>query len=224
MRATGVRLNDMNTAIRSARPASVLLKAAMAATGAVMALWLTLHMLGNLTVLAGPEVMNAYGDKLRATGLLWPMRVGLVVAFGVHVICALWTVQRSWAARPHRYHAGLRHRASTAAGRTMRATGLLLLVFVVYHVALMYGVGHPDFVPGDIHHNLVRAMQSPSHLAMYIAATALVSMHLAHGLRSSLTSLGVIPGSREPLVRRVLYGWSAVVTLGLAIAAGGAAF
>jgi succinate dehydrogenase / fumarate reductase cytochrome b subunit len=194
----------------------VLLKAAMAVSGAAMALWLTLHMLGNLTVFAGPEVMNGYAEKVRATGLLWPVRAGLVLALVVHVLCAVLTARQSWSARPHRYHA-LRHRASSAAGRSMRSTGALLLAYVVFHVAQIYGVGQSAFVAGDVHRHLLRLMQVPWNLGLYLAATALVSLHLAHGLRSSLTSLGMVPGSREPLVRRTLYGWAALVTLGFAI-------
>ena len=214
----------MNTAIASSRPTSVLLKAAMAASGAVIALWLTLHMLGNLTVYAGPELMNGYGEKLRATGLLWPVRFGLALAVLVHVVCAVQTTQRSWAARPQRYRTGLRHRASTAAGRTMRATGFLLMLFIVMHVSQMYGVVHPHFITGDIHHNLTYLMRSPWYFGVYLAATALVSLHLAHGLRSSLTSLGVIPGKHERLVRRALYGWASIVSLGLAFSALGPAW
>lgn len=223
LQAMRPQAENMNTAILSARPASVLLKAAMAASGAVMALWLTLHMVGNLTVYAGPELMNGYGEKLRATGLLWPVRVGLAVAFVVHAACAVLTTQRSWAARPRGYHSALRHRASTAAGRTMRATGFLLLSFIAVHVAQMYGLAHPQFIPGDIHHNLSYLMRVPWFFIAYLAATLLVCLHLAHGLRSSLTSLGVIPGRREALVRRALYGWAAAVTVGLALSALGPA-
>lgn len=188
-----------------------------------MAFWLTLHMLGNLTVYAGPEIMNGYGEKVRATGLLWPVRFGLALAAVVHVVCAVLTTQRSRAARPQRYHNGLRHRASTAAGRTMRATGSLLVLFIAMHVSQMYGLLHPSFITGDIHHNLSYVIRFPWYFAVYLAATALVSLHLAHGLRSSLTSLGVIPGKHETLVRRSLYGWAVVVSLGLAFSALGPA-
>ena len=99
----------------------------------------------------------------------------------------------------------------------MRWTGALLLAFVIFHVAQIYGLGEPAFVPGYVHEHLQELMRRPWNLGLYLGATALVSLHLAHGLRSSLTSLGVIPGARESLVRRALLGWAAVVTLGFAI-------
>jgi succinate dehydrogenase / fumarate reductase cytochrome b subunit len=212
----------MNTAtqFRSAsRPASVSLKAAMAATGFAMALWLTLHMLGNLLVFAGPEIMNAYSEKLRDTGLLWPMRLALIAILGVHVTCAVLTTRQGLAARPQRYRVALRHHASSWGARTMRFGGVLLFAYLVYHVAQLYGVGHASYVPGDVFHNLESVLVQPLHAGLYVVATAFVTLHLAHGLGSGLITLGVIPGRRQRLVRRALRAWVWVVTLGFAVEA-----
>ncbi|HET6332427.1 MAG TPA: succinate dehydrogenase cytochrome b subunit [Polyangiales bacterium] len=212
----------MNTAtqIRSPeRPASVSLKAVMAATGFAMALWLTLHMLGNLLVFAGPEVMNAYSVKLRDTGLLWPMRLALVAILVVHVTCAVLTTRQGWAARPLRYRKALRHHASSWGARSMRVGGVLLLAYLGYHVGQLYGVGHASYVPGDVYHNLESVLRAPLHVALYVLATAFVTLHLAHGLGSALITLGVIPGRRRRLVERALGGWVWIVTLGFAVEA-----
>lgn len=207
----------MNTLTRTrtqVRPASVLLKVAMAVTGLAMAGWLTLHMLALMMVFAGPELMNGYGVALRGTGLLWPVRTVLVAALGVHVVCAVWTSQQAWSARPTRYGVALRSRVTTLAARSMRASGALLLVYVLYHVAQIYGVGHPDYIAGDVHHNLLQILLRPLQAALYVAAAALVSLHLAHGLGSALISLGLVARKRARLVRRSLEAWAALVTLG----------
>jgi succinate dehydrogenase / fumarate reductase cytochrome b subunit len=195
---------------------SVLIKAAMAATGLMMAAWLTLHMLGNLLCFGGPLLMNTYAEKLRATGLLWPMRATLLAALTLHVVCAFASSARAWSARRVRYHAPLRAAASTLASRSMRAGGALLLVYLIYHVATLYGVGQAAFVPGDVHHNLVALLRNPWHAGSYVIATGLVAMHLAHGLRSALISLGWGPGRREVWLRRGLRTWAGLVTLGFA--------
>jgi succinate dehydrogenase / fumarate reductase cytochrome b subunit len=101
----------------------------------------------------------------------------------------------------------------------MRLGGLLLFVYLAYHVAQLYGVGHGSYVPGDVYHNLEGVLRQPLHAALYIVATAFVTLHLAHGLASALISLGVIPGRRQLLVRRVLRGWVWIVTFGFAIEA-----
>lgn len=206
----------MNTLTRThvARPPSVLLKVGMAVTGVLMAGWLTLHMLALMVVFAGPELMNGYGLALRKTGLLWPLRTILIAALGIHVACAIWTSQQAWSARPQRYKVALRHQVTTLAARSMRASGALLLVYILYHVSQIYGLGHPDYIAGDVHHNLLQILLQPLQAALYVAAAAMVSLHLAHGLSSALLSLGLVARKRARLVRRSLEAWAALVTLG----------
>jgi succinate dehydrogenase / fumarate reductase, cytochrome b subunit len=209
----------MNTHARSlawGRPASVLLKAAMAVTGLGMAVWLTLHMLGNLTLFAGPAIMNGYAVKLHESGVLWPLRTLLIAALAVHVLCAVLTTLQAHAARPHGYHVRLRGHASGWAARSMRAGGVLLMVYLIYHVTQIYGFGHPSFVEGNVHHNLLAVVRQPLHAIAYLAATALIALHLAHGLGSSWITLGLFARRRERAVRRGLLAWAVVVTVGFA--------
>lgn len=201
----------------SQAPSSITLKALMAASGLLMALWLTLHMLGNLLVFAGPELMNSYALKLRATGLLLPMRVGLTALVLVHIACAIATTQRSRQARPVRYGHRARPLAASWASRSMRLGGLLLAGFLVYHVGHMYGLGHAAYVPGDVHHNLVHVLRSPPHALLYLAAVSFTALHLAHGLGSALCSLGGLTGPRQQRTTRLLYGWAWLVTAGFAL-------
>jgi succinate dehydrogenase / fumarate reductase cytochrome b subunit len=208
----------MNTAAEIRTP-SVSLKAAMAVTGFAMALWLTLHMLGNLLVFAGPTVMNAYSVKLRETGLLWPMRLALVAILAVHVSCAALTTRQAWSARHLRYRISLRHHASSWGARTMRLGGGLLLGYIVFHVAQLYGVGHRSYVPGDVYHNLESLLREPLQASIYVVASGFLALHLAHGLGSGLITLGVVPGRRRLFVRRALRGWAWIVTLGFGVEA-----
>lgn len=199
---------------------SILVKVAMAISGLGMALWLTLHMFGNLLWFAGPDLYNAYGHKLRETGVLWPVRTLLVTGFIVHVVGAVLTTQRALDARPvgYRVRGPLKH-ARALASRSMRWTGLLLVGFVVYHVAIVYGAGHPAFVASDPHHNLSVLLQHPVHSLALVLAAGLIALHLAHGLASSWITLGAASRAREALVRRVCSGWAALVTTGFALPA-----
>ena len=71
------------------------LKATMAVTGTVMALFVVVHMVGNLKVLAGPEAFNGYAAWLRQVaypllpheGLLWAMRLALGVCIAAQRRC-----------------------------------------------------------------------------------------------------------------------------------------
>jgi succinate dehydrogenase / fumarate reductase cytochrome b subunit len=204
------------TSARSQAFPSLLWKVLMAVTGMLMAGWLTLHMLGNLLVFAGPALHNAYAEKLRDSGLLWPMRLIILSAIGVHVLAAGATTLRAHAARRIGYRARQKHIGSTLASRTMRVTGVLLLIYIAYHVANMYGVGHPSFRTGDVYHNLVVPLRNPWHAVAYVSISALTALHLAHGLTSAWVSLGWSRGITQTRLRRVMQAWAAMVTLGFA--------
>src|SRR5579875_3060971 len=123
-------------------------KIVMAVTGAVLVLFVIAHMLGNLKVYGGQQTMNAYARFLREMGWpilaheegLWAVRIILLVCVVLHVTAATQLTRLSWQARPQEYHEwkGL---ASTFASRTMRWGGVLLLVFIVFHILHMtFGV------------------------------------------------------------------------------------
>lgn len=205
----------MNTAtVSNAAPRlpSVVVKAAMAVSGVGLALWLTLHMAGNLLWLLGPKIMDTYGGGLHASGLLWPVRLLLVAGLVVHVAGAWLTTRRARAARPVRYRK-LQPSASSLASRTMRVTGLVLFGFLGYHVLSVYGVGH-EHVSGAFHHNLSALLRAPVDALLLCIAAGLIAVHLAHGLGSAFVSLGAISPKHEPWLRRSLRIWSYVVTAG----------
>jgi succinate dehydrogenase / fumarate reductase cytochrome b subunit len=167
-------------------------KVVMAASGAVLFGFVIAHMLGNLQVYLGPEVFNGYAEKLRQLGpLLWAFRAGLLVAVVLHIWSA-WSVTRmSRAARPVGYREQ-EPRESTYASRTMRWGGVVLLLFIVYHLMhFTFGNAHPDFVTGDVFHNFVVGFQSPVVSGSYIAAMAALGLHLYHGVWSMMQTVGL---------------------------------
>jgi hypothetical protein len=62
-----------------------------------------------------------------------------------------------------------------------------------------------------------RCCTRPVHATLYLLATTLVTLRLAHGLRSSFTTLGVVAGRRQRMLRRALASWTALVVLGFAL-------
>jgi succinate dehydrogenase / fumarate reductase cytochrome b subunit len=167
-------------------------KVVMAGSGAVLFGFVVAHMLGNLQVYLGPAALNAYAEKLRQVpALLWAMRIGLLAAVGLHIWSA-WSLTRvSRAARPVGYRAR-ESRESTYASRTMRWGGVILLLFVIYHLMhFTFGNAHPSFVPGDVFHNFVVGFQSVVVSGFYIAAMVALGFHLYHGVWSMMQTLGL---------------------------------
>jgi succinate dehydrogenase cytochrome b subunit len=194
-------------------------KAVMAATGLIMVAYLITHVLANLMVFQGPAQINAYSRFLHGTGgALWAARLVLLAALVLHIVAAVQLTSRRQAARPVGYAAGRESQVSTFASRTIRWGGVLILVFLVYHILhFTLGTVHPSFVEGDPYHNVVAGFMSPLVVAFYELALVAVGLHLYHGIWSSGRSLGVSAPSPHPLKRQLALALALVVWAGFAV-------
>jgi len=190
------------------------LKIVMALTGAILLGFVIAHMVGNLQVYLGREAFNAYAESLRALGhgtLLWVARAGLLVAVGLHIWSAWRLTLINRAARPAGYRE-MQSRESTYASRTMRWSGVLLLLFIVYHL-LHFTFGtravHPHFVPGDAYHNFVTGFQNPLVSGFYIVAMVFLGLHLYHGAWSFMHTLGLT----HPRYDRLRHAFASFITI-----------
>jgi succinate dehydrogenase / fumarate reductase cytochrome b subunit len=95
----------------------------------------------------------------------------------------------------------------------LRACGVSIGAFSVLHVLhVNYGWWLPGFVRGQVYDNLVRAFASPLAVGVYVVASVLVGVHLAHGLGAALSSLGWLAPS--PATRRGSAALAALFVLG----------
>lgn len=184
----------------------------VAIAGVVLTAWVFLHMAGTLGVFAGPETMNGYARVLRETHIATIQRVVVASALLMHSVFAMNLVLRTRRARPVHY-ARTKPVASTRSGRSMRWTGPLVLAWLIYHVLHLYGPAHPNYVPGDVHHNLVAGLASPWVALSYVVATLLFALHLEHGVTSLLQTLGAPTFLRRGLTP-FLRGFVVIVTVG----------
>jgi succinate dehydrogenase / fumarate reductase cytochrome b subunit len=197
-------------------------KAVMAVTGAFLFGWILMHMLGNLKLYLGAEHMNEYARWLITMGapalpnktMLIIVRVLLLVAAWLHIQAATQLTIMNRKARPVAYDRR-DSVASTYAARTMRWGGVIILLFVWYHLGhLTYGKFHPDFIEGDPYHNVVRGFQVPWVSAFYIIANLALGLHLYHGLWSMFNSLGLNHPRFNALRRTFATGFALAITLG----------
>ncbi|HEX8725231.1 MAG TPA: succinate dehydrogenase cytochrome b subunit [Gemmatimonadaceae bacterium] len=202
-------------------------KIIMAVTGLIGIAFVIGHMIGNLQAFVGQDRFDAYAAFLHGpfAEALWVVRVVLVVAVVLHVLMAWQLTQRARAARP----VGYRKRepqVSTWASRTMRWGGVLLFVFIVFHI-LHFTVGAID--PAGVFHNTDAMGRHDSYgdvvasfriwwvSAFYIVAMAFLGLHLYHGAWSSLRTLGVAHPSEHPMKRRISAVIAIVVWLGFTL-------
>ena len=203
-------------------------KAIMAVTGLLLVGFVIAHMAGNLQVFIGPAKMNAYASFLKSLGeFLWLARIILLVALVLHVLMAWQLTQIKRKARPIDYTTR-DAQVSTVASRTMRWGGVLLLVFIVFHI-LHFTTGtvfpvastpdamYPTWSHTDVYGNIISAFRTPWVVAFYVVAMLFLMLHLFHGAWSSVRTLGLTKPSRHPLHRRVATLIALVVWLGFSV-------
>jgi succinate dehydrogenase / fumarate reductase cytochrome b subunit len=189
-------------------------KVVMAITGLILFGFVVGHVLGNLQVFLGAAQMNAYAALLKDNaGLLWTVRLGLLVAVVLHIVAAVQLTRMSQRSRPEGYHYKDVIQADYAA-RTMRWSGPIIAVFVVYHL-LHFTTGdvHPLFDAHDVYRNVIIGFSVWPVAVFYIIAMVALGFHLWHGVWSMFQSLGLNNPKTDAMVRR----FAVVATLAIVI-------
>jgi succinate dehydrogenase / fumarate reductase cytochrome b subunit len=189
----------------------------MAVTGLILFGFVLGHMVGNLQVYLGPEALNHYGVLLRQLlhgAGLWVVRAVMLTAVSLHIWAASSLTLESRRARPEGYREQ-KWKESTYASRTMRWGGVIILLFVIYHLLhFTTGTVHPSFIEGDIYHNFVAGFQSVPVSLFYIVAMLALGLHLRHGVWSMFQTLGVSHPRYMRLVHVAAWIFAALVVAG----------
>lgn len=219
-------------------------KILMALTGIVLVLFVLGHMLGNLQVFLGPEAINAYAYKLHhvmPTALLWAIRIFLMVCIAIHLWAAITLTLDNRRARPEGYSVNKVVQATYAA-KTMRMSGIILLAFIIFHIAhytarvipgkeydkqiadvVLVEDGKPVIKNGqpvmtfDVYSMMIEGFQVWWVSAFYILATGLLCLHLAHGFSSMFQTLGIRNRNWRGFLDRSAFAYGLIVFLGFAV-------
>lgn len=195
----------------------------MAVSGLVLMSFVLVHMIGNIKLYLSKEEINLYGEALRdmpghllpRTWLLWIIRSGLIAAFVLHIDSAARLTIANRRARPQRYVSKRDYVAANFASRTMRWTGIIILLYLLFHLAdLTWGQANSEFVRGDPYNNLVYSLQRPVVAAIYIVANIALAIHLFHGAWSMFQSLGLNNPKYNKAKRRFAQGFALVILVG----------
>jgi succinate dehydrogenase / fumarate reductase cytochrome b subunit len=202
-------------------------KAVLGVTGALLSLFVVGHVLGNLLVFAGPRELNRYSALLHLSPeLLWSVRAVLLTSVLLHIWAAASLAIAGHAARPIAY-ARKRPQASSLGSRTMRSGGVVIALFVVFHLLhLTTGTIRPAaFSETDVYANLVGGFRVPSVVAIYLVGMIALGMHLSHGVWAAFRSTGASRPRRNPFRRPLAIAvaacvWAGFTAIPIAIFAG----
>jgi succinate dehydrogenase / fumarate reductase, cytochrome b subunit len=195
----------------------------MAVSGIVGLGYVFAHMVGNLKLYQSAESFNGYAEFLRR--LLYPiaperavlnlLRMVLIVALVVHVVAAYQLTMMNRRARPERYRSSRDYVVADFAARTMRLTGIVVLLFLVYHLAdLTWGWVNPAPSGSTPYEKVVASFSVPWVAAFYLVANLALAAHLYHGVWSLFQSMGWSSRRLDRVRRSLAIGFTAVVVGG----------
>jgi succinate dehydrogenase / fumarate reductase cytochrome b subunit len=210
-------------------------KVVMALTGIALLGFVVFHMLGNLQIFLGQDAVNKYAKFLKDQGpLLWLARVGLLAIFLLHIVISIRLQWQRARARPIPYVFRNTIKA-TLASRTMLTTGLLILAFVLFHLAhFTLGYVHQATIvrPGadpvvknfldlkdplgrhDVYSMTIYGFMNPYITILYVIAMLFLGFHLSHGIASMFQTLGFRHPRYTPWIERLSAALMAVIVIG----------
>jgi succinate dehydrogenase / fumarate reductase, cytochrome b subunit len=201
-------------------------KAIMAVTGLILFGYLIAHMLGNLQIFLGSDVLNHYAEALHGNPpLLWTVRVVLLVAVILHIWASVSLAKLKSEARPLAY-VKRSNLNSSWASRTMMLSGPIVAAFVIFHLLhLTTGTIHPQFVPLRPYENLVTGFLVVPFALAYVAVMIFIGFHLSHGIWSMFQSLGFSHPRYTPMIKKfaAIFSWILIagfISVPLAVLAG----
>lgn len=191
--------NGSMTALSPHLLSSIGKKAMMALSGAGLALFLMVHLIGNATVFLGRDAFLAYAATLHSLGAFIPLaEIVLLALLLLHVSLGATLFLENRQTRPTRYRLTKEAGDRTFGARTMPYTGLIILFFLMAH-CLAFRFNGPGLTSAD----LVRHNFHQSGPAIFtIISVAALTLHGSHGMWSMFQSLGLNHPRYDAFLRR----------------------
>lgn len=190
-------------------------KLMMAVTGLSFCGFLAAHLAGNLTIYGGRDSFNSYADHLHSLGpLLTVAEWGMLLFALLHVLTGLTLYYENFQSRPVRYRVNKRAGGRTLGSATMPYTGVLLLLFVIFHLINFHFVDKSGTTIYDI---VAQSFDNALYVALYILAMVVAAVHVSHGFWSAFQTLGANHPKYMPLIRTLGMAFALAVGIGFGL-------
>jgi len=198
-----------------------------AISGLGLAVFVILHLAGNLTLfIPGGEAFNLYAEKLKSLGPLFYIgEIGLLFIIVLHIVTAIRVKRSAKKARPieyKEYHSKKGPSKLNFMSQNMIISGLLLAFFMVVHIwQFRFGPGMEEGYVTTLHGQeardfyrlIVETFKSPFWVVFYCGFVLFLGMHLRHGFWSAFQSLG----ASFPRFSSLLYCFAALLAVVLTV-------
>jgi succinate dehydrogenase / fumarate reductase, cytochrome b subunit len=187
-------------------------KTLMSITGLCFCGFLAGHLGGNLTIYGGKEMFNSYAEHLHSLGFLVTLAGwGLLLLALIHVLTGVTLFYQNFKARPVRYRVNKSGGGRTIGSATMPYTGIILLGFVIIHLANFHFVDKTDTT---IYAIVSEAFGNPLYVVLYTAAMIVAALHVSHGFWSAFQTLGANHPKYMPLIQKLGLVFALMVGIG----------
>lgn len=187
-------------------------KLLMAITGFSFCCFLTIHLIGNLTIYGGKDLFNAYVEHLHALGPLITASEWLLLLLAIaHVFTGATLFYQNLMARPKRYIVNKNAGGRTLGSATMPYTGFVLLAFIIFHLLNFHFVDHTNQTVYQIVSN---TFSQVGYSAIYILAVLLAAIHISHGFWSLFQTIGANHPKYMPIIKGFGIVFSIVIGIG----------
>lgn len=196
-------------------------KQIVAVSGLAMVGFLLAHLSGNFLIFKGPDALNSYSDFLHSLGaLLWVARIGLIVAFVAHFGLIIQLVIENRRARGSQYAKAIGASTRNFATQTMRYSGLLIFVYIFWH---LYDFTYTPKLPFNSTVNgeflglyglVWNSFLVPARSIFYIVTMVSIGFHLNHGISSTMQSFGFNHPVYTPIIKKTGIALSVLVAIG----------
>lgn len=185
-------------------------KIVMAITGQVLVIFIVFHIAGNSTIFF--YGLNDYVATLYSLPVfVWGGRIVLLLAFILHTWYGAALKLENYSAKPQSY-AMMQYRQATFAGRYQIWTGVVISVFLIYHLLqFTFQVTNPS-IAADTHSDalgrpdvftmVILSFRQIGIFGVYVISLAALGLHLLHGIQSSFQTWGLTNDRSLPVIER----------------------
>ena len=190
-------------------------KLMMAVTGLGFVGFLTVHLIGNLTLYGGQDLFTSYVNHLHALGpLITVAELGLLAFAIIHIVIGTLLFYQNLMARPVRYKVNKDAGGRTIGSITQPYTGYIILAFVIFHLINFHFAEHTN---ETLFRLVFTTLTSPLYMITYVLAMIAVALHVSHGFWSLFQTLGANHPKYMPIIQKFGIAVSVVFGVGFGL-------
>lgn len=205
-------------------------KIIIALTGLFLCLFLAVHLSANFILLWPQEISqdmyNSYSAFLRENPFIKLVAYVLYFSLLFHLLYALIVSIKNRRAKPQKYVMNKTLQNSSWASQNMGLLGILILIFIVIHLANFWvriKLGFGEAVGLDISGNVDvykvadALFKQPFYVLFYSILAIPLGFHLNHGLKSAFKTLGLHHKNALKILTKISFIYALIISLGFGI-------